>query len=269
MTALIGWLWKKGYTGESWNFVTACSKVSEGCRNCYAERMALRFGWSKLPWTSQNAQANITIHEDRFDKPLHWAKPRMIFVNSMSDLFHDYVPDEVIARAFDIMGRLECQKHIFIILTKRPVRAVKWQKWPINVWMGTSVEDARTTDRIAILRRCNASLKFVSFEPLLGPVGKIDLTGYGWAIVGGESGPDFRPMDHAWARAIRDQCVEQSVPLFFKQSASLQSGAGASLIEADGTRTTWRQWPGDVIRQANTPSNQPLEGPKPQQLSLF
>ena len=258
MTSEIGWLWKEGYTGESWNFVTGCHKVSDGCRNCYAERIALHYGWSRKPWTRQYAEANVTIREDRFDKPLRWSKPRMVFVNSMSDLFHYLVPDAAIARGFKIMTA--CPQHIFIILTKRPERAVEWCDWPANVWMGTSVEDMRVASRIDTLRRCTAMTKFISFEPLIGPVGKIDLTGYQWAIVGGESGPNFRPMNHAWARAIRDQCVKQRIPFFFKQSAGLKSGASPYLIEVDGSKTTWQQYPGDVVADPND---------QPQQLTLF
>lgn len=231
------------WTNETWNPVTGCSRVSEGCRNCYAERLSLKYGWSHKPWTHQNAAENVKLHPDRLGKPFTWKKPRMVFVNSMSDLFHENVPDKFIVEVFDTMALASW--HTYQILTKRPERAATY-RYPPNVWIGVSVEDERAALRIGILRRTSAQVKFISFEPLIGSVGQVRLEGYQWAIVGGESGPGFRPMDMAWAREIRDLCADQHVAFFFKQDASLTPGTRPYLVEADGTRTEYHQYPGEV-----------------------
>lgn len=234
------------WTDATWNPVTGCSHVSEGCRFCYAERLAKRLhamgrpGYTDLPWTHQNAERNIFLHPKLLDKPLHWKRPRLVFVNSMSDLFHEQVPFEFIARVFGVMK--DAKQHTFQVLTKRPERMKEFMLWlrhgfdyqvsypSPNVWLGVSVEDQRAADeRIPLLIETPAAVRFLSCEPLLGPV---DLSagylsdhewehgtpgGVKWVIVGGESGPDARPMHPAWARAIRNQCDEAGVPFFMKQ----------------------------------------------------
>jgi len=250
MATLISW------TDETWNPTTGCSHVSDGCRYCYAETLSLRFGWSKKPWTHNNAAENVVLHPERLRKPYTWKGPKRVFVNSMSDLFHEHVPDEFIARVFAVMNDLP--QHIFQVLTKRPERAATWLgPWAPNIWMGTSVEDRRVVHRIDHLRMCRAQTRFLSCEPLLGGLGDIDLTGIHWVIVGGESGlhirthPD-REMDHAWARRLRDQCqtAMPPVPFFFKQSSGIRTEMGTELIEEDGTTTLWREFP-----QATSPAS--------------
>ena len=202
---------KIGWADESWNPVTGCSKVSAGCENCYAERVSLDRGWSKKPWAAANAAENVILHPDRLDIPRRWREPRRIFACSMADLFHKLVPDAFLAAVFAVM--VACSRHRFMILTKRPERAANWPgPWAPNIGMGTSVEDARVLHRIETLRRCPAARRFVSFEPLIGPVGPVDLTGIHMAIVGGESGPGFRPMHDDWARELRDQYLARAWP---------------------------------------------------------
>lgn len=226
------------WTDETWNPVTGCSKVSAGCLHCYAEHLEYRrFKRSEYPWAEKFAHLNVVLHPERINKPLHWKTPRRVFVNSMSDMFHRMVPDAFIAEIFDVMDR--CPQHTFQILTKRPERAAEWRgPWLPNIWMGTSVEDGRVVDRIDKLRQCQATTKFISFEPLIGPIHNVDLSGIHWAIVGGESGPGYRPMEIDWARDIRDACIDQSVPFFFKQHA----GARTEMVTTiDGE--TWEQYP--------------------------
>ena len=226
----------------TWNFIHGCSKVSAGCDRCYAEAISLRFGWTKQPWTGENAKANVIIKPRKLKDPYTLKKPSRVFVNSMSDLYHPQVPDDIIAAAFEVMNDLP--QHVFQILTKRPRRAARWQgHWAENIWQGVSVENRQTLYRIDPLRECAAKVRFLSLEPLLEPLGEIDLTGIHWVIVGGESGKGFRPMDHAWARDIRDQCVEKGVAFFFKQSAAYRTEMGTELEELDGTKTTWHQFP--------------------------
>lgn len=243
MATLISW------TDETWNPTTGCSHVSDGCRYCYAETLSLRFGWSKKSWTHNNAAENVVLHPERLHKPYTWKGPKRVFVNSMSDLFHEHVPDDFIARVFAVMNDLP--QHIFQVLTKRPERAATWPgPWPSNIWMGTSVEDRRVVHRIDHLRLCQAQTRFLSCEPLLGDLGDIDLTGIHWVIAGGESGLHIRThsereMDHAWARRLRDLCLEASPPVafFFKQSSGIRTEMGTELIEEDGSTTTWREFP--------------------------
>src|SRR5207249_3863325 len=202
------------WTDATWNPVTGCSKVSPGCAHCYAERLSLRFGHSKLPWTPANAAENVVLHEARLLIPVSWREPRMIFVNSMSDLFHELVPDEFIARVFETM-RI-AHHHTYQILTKRPERMRDWfrtnagRPWaaePLpNVWLGTSIELNRWVHRAVALRETPAAIRFISAEPLLGPLPDLDLAGIDWLIVGGESGSNHRSMDLEWARDIRDRC---------------------------------------------------------------
>ena len=272
------------WTDATWNPTTGCSKVSEGCRNCYAAALAPRLhamgqkGYTELPWTARNAAENVMCHEDRLEMPLRWKRPRRIFVNSMSDLFHELVPDDFIDKVFAVMAL--APQHTFQILTKRPERMMryttKWdvaprvrveahtlrgrmgrmalpsEEWPLpNVWLGTSVEDQRAADeRIPHLLETPAAVRFLSCEPLLGPVDLTDvsnardivpdyfdaLTGTSypssghppiqydtptidWVIAGGESGPGYRPMNLDWVRSLRSQCVAAGVPFFGKQAS--------------------------------------------------
>lgn len=250
------------WTNETWNPVTGCSRVSDGCRYCYAERLSLRFGWSPAPWTAANAAINVQTHPERLGKPLKFKPGTRVFVNSMSDLFHPQVPDEFIAQVFDVMARTP---HVtYQILTKRPERVATWPgPWPANIWQGTSVEDARVTHRIDALRQCGAAVKFLSCEPLIGPLGPVDLTGIDWVIVGGESGThlkspaDPRWMRQEWARDLRDQCVAASVAYFYKQDSGPRTELRPWLVEEDGSRWRWHQYPGDL-----TPPEL-VDGPRP------
>lgn len=204
------------WTESTWNPVTGCDKISPGCKHCYAERMAKR-----LRAMGQANYANgfeLTLQPAMLELPLRWRKPQRIFVNSMSDLFHDDVPVEYVQRVFAVMRKASW--HQFQVLTKRAERLAELSprlSWPANVWMGVSVENDRHAGRIVHLRSTAAAVKFLSIEPLLGPIRELDLRGIDWVIVGGESGPGARPMAAEWVRQIRDLCAEQRVPFFFKQ----------------------------------------------------
>ena len=200
----------------TWNPVTGCVKVSQGCKNCYAERMAHRLRlMGSARYINEFAP---TLHHDLIDLPRRWKKPRTIFVNSMSDLFQEAVPLSFIRAVFQTMA--ECPQHVFQILTKRGVRLAELAPhlpWPENVWMGVSVEDERVLDRIDFLRQTPAKVKFLSCEPLIGPLDDLDLTDIDWAIVGGESGRGSRPMEKEWVKSILRQCRDARVKFFFKQ----------------------------------------------------
>ena len=204
------------WTEATWNPVTGCTKVSAGCKNCYAERLALR-----LQAMGNGRYRNgfkVTLHEDLIDLPKRWREPRLIFVNSMSDLFHEEVPLEFVQSVFATMD--ECSKHTFQILTKRSSRLRKLAPqldWPPNVWIGVSVEDSRVLSRIDDLRMVPAAVRFLSCEPLIGSLAGIDLTGIHWVIVGGESGWGARRMKIEWVREIFRACRRHNVPFFFKQ----------------------------------------------------
>ncbi len=214
------------WTQMTWNPVRGCTRVSEGCRNCYAERLATRFagpgqayeGLSVMTsagprWTNQ-----VQLVEDVLEQPLRWRQPRLIFVNSMSDLFHPDVTVEFIERVFDVIQR--CPQHTFQMLTKRSERLrelAPMLTWPANAWMGVSVEDARVTHRIDDLRTVPATVRFLSVEPLIGPIDDLPLDGIDWVIVGGESGPGARPIQREWVDNILQQCQEAEVAFFFKQ----------------------------------------------------
>jgi protein gp37 len=203
------------WTDATWNPVTGCTKVSPGCAHCYAETLAERF--RGVPGHPYERGFDLTLRPERLELPLRWKRPRLIFVNSMSDLFHERVPDTFIAAVFSTM--LRANWHRFQLLTKRPARAAALAKllpWPDNVWVGTSVENERWLPRVDELRQVPAAVRFISCEPLLGPL-ELDLRGIDWVIVGGESGPRARPMRPEWVIGIRDQCVKASVPFFFKQ----------------------------------------------------
>ncbi len=204
------------WTEVTWNPVTGCTKLSQGCKHCYAERMARRLKAMGNPRYPNGF--DITLHEDLIDAPRRWRKPTRVFVNSMSDLFHEVIPRDFIERVFQTMA--ECPQHQFQVLTKRSERLRELAPslaWPTNLWMGVSVEHADVVGRIDDLRTVPAALRFLSCEPLLGPLGALRLEGLHWMIVGGESGPGARPMHPAWVNSLRDQCEAAGVPFFFKQ----------------------------------------------------
>lgn len=270
-----------GWTDETWTIVTGCSKVSAGCSNCYAESLAPRLaamckeGYTDKPWTVGNAVENVTLRPERLDQPLRWKKPRRVFVTSMGDLFHELVPDEFIDQVFAVMAL--ASQHTFQVLTKRPERMAEYLTqsfgriadtiismrrsrgdkgvvvplghiapgtawWPLrNVWLGVSLEDDRVRHRLDELKRVPAVVRFLSCEPLLGPLEDLDLEGIDWVIVGGESGPNHRPMSPAWVRDIRDQCYEESTAFFFKQWGGARPASKKTEVLLDGEK--WHQFP--------------------------
>jgi protein gp37 len=204
------------WTEMTWNPVTGCFKVSQGCKHCYAERMAKRL--HAMGSARYENAFKPTLHHDLVDLPRRWKKPRVIFVNSMSDLFQEAIPEDFIRRVFATMEA--CPQHTFQILTKRSDRLRDLGtrlSWPSNVWMGVSVEDARVIDRITDLAAVPAQVRFLSCEPLIGPLDNLPLHGIHWVIVGGESGPAARPMQREWVNSIHRQCTRSNVPFFFKQ----------------------------------------------------
>jgi protein gp37 len=225
------------WTDATWNFLTGCSHISPGCDHCYAEALAKRL---QAAGTARYRDGfRLTIHEDVLTLPLTWRRPRRIFVNSMSDFFHEDVPIEVIHRAFAVMTATP--QHSYQILTKRADRLRRLASsltWPANVWMGVSIENQTYAFRANRLREVPATIRFLSVEPLLGPV-TLDLTGIHWVIVGGESGPDARPLDPAWARRVRDQCLAAGVPFFFKQWGGRTPKAGGRTLDG----RTWDDFP--------------------------
>ena len=226
------------WTESTWNPVTGCTKISPGCKHCYAERMAKRL--HAMGSANYANGFELTLQEQALELPLRWKKPQVIFVNSMSDLFHKDVPVSFIQRVFDVMRRASW--HEFQVLTKRADRLAKVSPqldWAPNVWMGVSVESAKYVHRIDDLRKTGAAVKFLSIEPLLGAIPNIDLTGIDWAIVGGESGPGARPMHPDWVREIREACQQQQVPFFFKQWGGVQKKRTGR--ELDGQ--TWDEMP--------------------------
>jgi protein gp37 len=230
------------WTDATWNPVTGCTKVTPGCDNCYAERFSERF--RGVPGHPFESGFDLTLRPARLEQPLAWRQPRQIFVNSMSDLFHKAVPRSFIDSVFETMERAHW--HTFQVLTKRSSLMTRYlanrygtAKAPPHIWLGVSVEDARNAVRIKHLAQARASVKFVSFEPLLGPVGRVDLRSIDWAIVGGESGPRARPMEEAWAIDIRDQCHTAGVAFFFKQWGGVRPKSGGRLLSG----REWNQYP--------------------------
>lgn len=217
------------WTEMTWNPVTGCSKVSAGCKHCYAERMAKR-----LQAMGQERYRNgfqVTLHEDLVELPKQWKQPRLVFVNSMSDLFHEDVPLDFIQRVFSVM--VACPQHTFQILTKRSYRLKELSpllSWPDNVWMGVSVEDNRVLHRIDDLRQIPSRIRFLSCEPLIGPLDSLDLRGIDWVIVGGESGPGARPMHAEWVESIQRQCEHMAVLFFFKQWGGVRKNRTGRLL---------------------------------------
>lgn len=230
------------WTNATWNPVTGCTKVSPGCKHCYAERMAYRLQSMGQPNYAHGFQ--LTLHEHMVERPLTWKKPMLIFVNSMSDLFHADVPVDFIQRLLDVMRRASW--HRFQVLTKRSQRLLELDAlldWPPNVWMGVSVENETYRYRIEHLRYTRAYVKFLSLEPLLGPLPALNLNGIDWVIVGGESGPGARPMSGEWVVNIRQQCLQAGVPFFFKQWGGPQKKKQGRLLEG----RTWEQMPAGVV----------------------
>lgn len=239
------------WTSATWNPVTGCDQISPGCDNCYALALAARLKGMGQPRYQKDGDPRtsgpgfgLTLHEDKVGEPLRWRKPRVVFVNSMSDLFHKDVPQEFIARVFDVMGR--CPQHTFQVLTKRPKRArdvlrdyYTTQPYP-NVWLGTSIETNTYVWRAARLLEAPAAVYFVSAEPLLGPLSQLRLDGIDWLIVGGESGPEHRPMDAAWVRDLRTEAERCGTAFFFKQWGGRTPKAGGRALDGQ----TWDEMPG-------------------------
>lgn len=249
------------WTDATWNPATGCTKVSAGCDHCYAERLAqgrLRSRYlERLPVVDSKDRERdpfaVRIWPDRLQQPARWRRPRRVFVNSMSDLFHKELPEPFVRRVFEVM--LEVDRHVYQVLTKRPVRALRfWERnqdlfhadpIPPHIWMGTSIENQAVDYRVRHLRQVPAALRFLSCEPLLGPL-DLELQGIHWVIVGGESGPDHRAMDAAWVGSIRDQCADAGVPFFFKQWGGATPKAGGREFEG----RTWDAYP--QIRHSGT-----------------
>ncbi len=226
------------WTDATWNPVTGCTKISPGCRNCYAERMARRLQAMGSPNYERGFE--LSPHESSLEIPLRWKKPRHVFVNSMSDLFHEELKFSFIHRVFKTMN--QAYWHRFQVLTKRADRLAKYTSelpWAGNIWMGVSIETADYLWRADCLRGTGAALKFLSLEPLLGPLKGVDLSGIDWVIVGGESGPGARPIDGRWVMDIRDQCLAKGVPFFFKQWGGFNKKRNGRELEG----RHWSQFP--------------------------
>ena len=232
------------WTESTWNPVTGCTKISDGCLNCYAERMAKRlagrYGYPK------DRPFRVTLHPNRLNQPLRWKGRHVIFVCSMSDLFHDAVPDDYIFQILKIIKL--CPQHTFQILTKRAERMYEISRsvgaWPENAWLGVTVESAKYASRVDYLRQIDAAVRFISFEPLLGDVMDVNLEGVDWVIVGGESGPRSRPMRAEWATRIRDKCLQNNIAYFFKQWGGFNKKAAGRRLEGK----EWNQMPDLTIQ---------------------
>ena len=216
------------WTEATWNPTTGCTKVSPGCKNCYAEKMAKRL--RAMGQKNYQNGFELAVHKQALEIPMTWRSPKTIFVNSMSDLFHENVSADFIERVFQVMR--EAQHHLYQVLTKRGDRLSQLDSqgvlWPENLWLGVSVETQDYVSRIDHLKATRARCKFVSLEPLLGPLSDLDLVGIDWVIVGGESGPGARPMDSSWVIGIRGQCLEAKIPFFFKQWGTLANNPDPS-----------------------------------------
>lgn len=230
------------WTESTWNPLTGCTKISPGCKNCYAERMSRRL--KAMGQQKYQNEFQLTLHEDILIDPLNWKKPQMIFVNSMSDLFHKNVPDEFILKTFAVMKEAHWQT--FQVLTKRADRLLEINaqiEWSENVWMGVSVENQDYAFRIDRLRQIDARIRFLSLEPLLGPLTNLDLDNINWVIVGGESGPKSRSIQPEWVREIRDQCIRANIPFFFKQWGGKRKKKAGRLLDGH----TWDQLPNGFV----------------------
>ncbi|WP_427451780.1 DUF5131 family protein [Litorimonas sp. WD9-15] len=234
------------WTDATWNPVTGCTKIGPGCDNCYAERFAER--WRGIKDHPYEQGFDLKIWPHRLEQPKKWKKPRMIFVNSMSDLFHKKIDKSFISQVFNAME--DADHHVFQVLTKRSSIMRKFVNdrygktgAPAHIWLGVSVEDDAHKGRIEHLRGTNAKARFISFEPLLGPIDSVDLQGIHWAIVGGESGPRARPMEPEWATSLRDQCLEQGVEFFFKQWGGPRPKSGGRLLDGE----EWNGFPWQIV----------------------
>jgi protein gp37 len=226
------------WTESTWNPVTGCTKISPGCAHCYAERMAHRL--RAMGQANYRNGFRVTVHEHALELPRRWRKAQVIFVNSMSDLFHEDVPVDFILRVFDVIQRSDW--HLFQVLTKRSLRLAELAPllpWPDNLWMGVTVESGEYVHRIDDLRLVPPAVRFLSLEPLLGPLPRLDLDGIDWVILGGESGPGARAMAEEWALDVRDQCRQAGVPFFFKQWGGKNKKKAGRLLEGQ----TWDQMP--------------------------
>lgn len=226
------------WTEATWNPVTGCSKISPGCKHCYADRMARRL--QAMGMSQYRNGFRPTVHPEALTTPLRWQKPKIVFVNSMSDLFHRAVPFEFVRQVFDVME--EASHHTFQVLTKRPETALRYSRdlpWPKHVWLGTTVETQLYTHRIETLGRVPAKTRFLSLEPLLGPIPLLPLHGIDWVIVGGESGPGARPMKKRWVTQVRDQCIAEGVPFFFKQWGGVNRKRAGRILDG----RTWDDMP--------------------------
>ncbi len=235
------------WTETTWNPLTGCDKVSAGCKNCYAATLAKRLQTMENPRYSNGFK--LTLQPDKLQEPLGWKTPKRVFVNSMSDLFHRDVPVEFIESVFKTMN--EAHWHTFQVLTKRHERLLELSPglpWAENIWQGVSVENQDHIHRIDFLRQTSARVKFLSVEPLLGPLPHLNLEGIDWVIVGGESGHGFRPIDEGWVREIRDQCIAADVPFFFKQWAGQRPKRLGRLL--DGRE--WNEYPRTSENVMNT-----------------
>jgi protein gp37 len=226
------------WTNSTWNPVTGCTKISPGCQNCYAERMAIRLKAMKQP--NYINGFDVTLHNHSLFLPIKWKTPQTIFVNSMSDLFHEQVPLEFILKVFDIMNTANW--HTYQLLTKRSDRLRELDSqlpWAPHIWMGVSIENDIYKRRLDDLRQTNAYMKFISFEPLLGSITDLILQGIDWVIVGGESGPNARPIEQNWVTEIRDKCKDDAIPFFFKQWGGIRKKKSGRLLEG----RTWDEIP--------------------------
>jgi protein gp37 len=238
------------WTNATWNPVTGCTKISAGCDHCYAERFSERFrGVAGHPFSMG---FDLTLRPERLHQPERWLRPRMIFVNSMSDLFHKEVPFTFVDRVFDTMEKASW--HSFQVLTKRSSRMRDYVRRryansgaPAHIWLGVSVEDGTKLSRVRQLSQAPAAVRFLSIEPLIGPIGELPLDGIAWVIVGGESGPGARPTKPHWVRDIRDQCINQDIPFFFKQWGGIRPKSGGRTL--DGRE--WNEFPGSKRRHAS------------------
>lgn len=228
------------WTNMTWNPVTGCDKISPGCKNCYAERFAHRLQAMNNPRYKNGFK--VTLHWDKIEEPLSWKKPRLVFVNSMSDLFHTNVTFEFILQIFNVM--VQAKQHVFQVLTKRPERLLKFADrlpWPRNVWLGVSIENQDYVWRLDLLKKSPAKTKFISFEPLIGQINvdQLSLQGINWVIVGGESGPGARELKSQWVRDIRDKCLEENIPFFFKQWGGFTPKSNGRQLDGQ----EWSQYP--------------------------
>ena len=237
------------WTDATWNPVAGCDKIGPGCDNCYAARFAER--WRGTPGHPYEHGFDLRLWPSRLEQPAQWKRPRMIFVNSMSDLFHKDIPRAYLDEVFSVMERVD--RHVYQVLTKRSslMRNYLAERYgergaPCHLWLGVSVEDAAHTSRIEHLKQIRSEARFISFEPLLGSIGEVDLSGIAWAIVGGESGPRARPMDEAWVKGIRGLCDRDGVAFFFKQWGGARPKSGGRLL--DGVE--WNGFPWQIVPEA-------------------